>query len=68
MAPASQRKPGIGRAEATQAMPATIKAKEVVSQPLSSTMVRPIASAATAPVMKMAIADAEPGRGSRRLM
>ena len=50
---------------ATQAMPGTISASATVSQPFSSAKVSASASAATAPVAKIALAAAKPGRGAR---
>jgi len=63
---ASVRKAGSGRSSAIQAMPGTIRARATVSQPLSSAMVSASASAATAPVAKIAPEAARPGRGARR--
>ena len=61
------RSAGSGRLSAIQATPGTISASATVSQPFSSAMVSASASAATAPVAKIAAAAALPGRGSRRL-
>ena len=49
-AAASQRSIGSGRRSAIQAMPGTISASAMVSQPFSSAKVSASASAATAPV------------------
>ena len=64
MTAVSQRSAGSGRFSCTQAMPGTIRASATVSQPLSRAMVSASASAATAPVAKIASAPARPGRGT----
>ena len=61
----SQRSAGSGRFSCTQAMPGTIRASATVSQPFSSASVSASASAAIAPVAKIASAAALPGRGAR---
>ena len=63
--PHSQRSHTSGRFSATYAVPGTIRASATVSQPFSSAKVSASASAAIAPVAKIAAADGVPGRGSR---
>ena len=48
---------GSGRSRATQAMPGTISASAIVSQPFSSAKVKASASAASAPVANIALAS-----------